>query len=837
MNKIKKKTYISYLVAFFIPVLISVLVCIGNKVYPFGEECILHVDMYHQYCPFFIEFMDRLQSGKSLMYSWNLGMGSDFVSLYAYYLASPLNFLMILWPKDYVIEFMTVLIILKMGFSGWSFFYFLKGNDALEQQEWKMTSTQILRGLAFSTAYALSGFMVAYNWDIMWLDVVMLAPLVILGLKRLVCLQKPGMYFVTLALSIWSNYYMAIMLCMVLVLYFVLLLVEKKGRILPSLLRFGWYSLLAGGASAVLLLPELKILSYSGSSGIDFPETVEWYFHFLSEVGRSCATAEAKLFDGSLPNLYAGSFTLFLLVLYALNRNISWKEKLPRLGMVVFFLLSFANNWLDFLWHGFHFPDSLPGRQSFLYIFLLLVLGYTTLKAWRGTMLWHILAAMLAWGGLLFTAMQLEDQAAAEPRAYILTGAFIVAYGILYALVLLFDGKIGALLRETLFTLALCELAANLALTGFLTTSRTAYLEKMQDYHQLLALADDLSGEQFYRVEDTGRKTKNDGALYGYPSVTQFSSLMDVNVSHFFQGVYMEGGKNYYCYNGAIPLTSALFSVKYFLSDNPTAGTPYRVKVGQSNSQFLYENTYCLPPAYLIPSELADNWVNSYDAPIASLNDLGYSLGEEEDLITEVEVRQSMRPGMTQLSLPDAGYYFAAYDYCNADSLTVTMGGLHSQNYSKTTHRYLIELGYAEDANTVSITNSESEQINFHVYKINEEVMENIYNALNRQAMQIEEWSDTRIRGQVEVKDEEAPLLFSIPAEDGWSLYVDGEEEEFECFQDAFLMITLEQGEHEIELRYRTPLLIEGGIISLACLMLFGISIVLDQRVRGRRKG
>ena len=66
-------------------------------------------------------------------------------------------------------------------------------------------------------------------------------------------------------------------------------------------------------------------------------------------------------------------------------------------------------------------------------------------------------------------------------------------------------------------------------------------------------------GVSFYRVEELERKTKNDAALYGYPSATQFSSLMNLDVSHFYQNVGMEGGKkNFDCANGAMPLLSAM---------------------------------------------------------------------------------------------------------------------------------------------------------------------------------------------------------------------------------------------------------------------------------------
>ena len=103
------------LAAFCIPLLITLIICVNREIYPFGDQCMLHIDMYHQYCPFFTELMEKLKTGGSTFYSWNIGLGADFVSLYAYYLASPLNWLLILWPRGYVIEFMTALSILKIA--------------------------------------------------------------------------------------------------------------------------------------------------------------------------------------------------------------------------------------------------------------------------------------------------------------------------------------------------------------------------------------------------------------------------------------------------------------------------------------------------------------------------------------------------------------------------------------------------------------------------------------------------------------------------------------------------------------------------------------------------
>ncbi|MBQ2250061.1 MAG: YfhO family protein, partial [Lachnospiraceae bacterium] len=94
-------------IAFFIPMVIMVIIFIQRGIFPFGDESFLRTDMYHQYAPFFSEFQHKLRNGGSLLYSWDIGMGVNFAALYAYYLASPMNWLIMLCPKSLVIEFMT----------------------------------------------------------------------------------------------------------------------------------------------------------------------------------------------------------------------------------------------------------------------------------------------------------------------------------------------------------------------------------------------------------------------------------------------------------------------------------------------------------------------------------------------------------------------------------------------------------------------------------------------------------------------------------------------------------------------------------------------------------
>ena len=838
MKRFAQSKAFPYIAAFGLPFFICVIICIGNGVYPFGDNCILHIDMYHQYCPFFTEFLNKLQSGGSLQYSWNLGLGSDFVSLYAYYLASPLNFLILLCPKSHVIEFMTLLIILKISASGLTFFLYIRHHYKLVGKDGRMHKNQVIPAIVFSTAYALSGFVAAYSWDIMWMDCIALFPLIMIGLERLVQEKKAGLYYITLALCIFCNYYISIMICIFLVFAFVLLFFSQKKGKGGAVLRFGWYSLLAGASSAILLLPEIAVLSVSGSAEGGFPKTAEFYFNILAELGRGAAVTSVYTGNDHWPNLYAGAFSLFLVWIYVLNRRISWKEKVPRIAMLAFFLVSFAENQLDYIWHGMHFPQALPGRQSFLYSFVLLSMGFAAVRRRKGTKIWHIAVAAIVSMMLLLLSGWYGDETVTEPVSLVITALFICVYAVTFVLTKITGKKRRLAFAQFAVFVAVAELAINMAATGFGTTSRVAYTEKQTDYENLLKTAkedNEETGSGFYRVEDTERKTKNDDSLYGYASATIFSSLMNLDVSHLFQSLFMEGGKNFYCYNGATPLSSSLFSVKYMLSDSALEESPYRTLIGGSGSSFLYRNNYSLPLGFVMDEQAIANWTSSTADRMASLNSLTSALGAEGQMLYPATCVADANAGDTTIDIAEDGYYYADYVSCTSDTLTVNRSDGWTKQYSKTSHRYLIELGECKAGDEIHILNSNMESIEFQVYQLNEKVVQQAFDTLNAQTMQLTDMTDRKIEGKIQVQNA-GRLILSVPADEGWTLYVDGKETEIEPLADALAGVHLEKGSYTIKLCYTTPGLKVGAGISLGAVMLFLISACVRTGISRKRE-
>lgn len=824
---------IPLLAGFLIPFLIALIICIDHGVYPFGEECMLQVDMYHQYCPFFTELMDKLKSGQSLFYSFHIGLGADFVSLLAYYLASPLNVLLLFCPANHVIEFMTLLILLKIALSGLTFTYYL-----LEHFELKKRPVQSFAAAIFGCAYALSAYMAAYAWNIMWLDCMVLAPLVILGLERMIKTGNPKLYYITLALCIWSNYYIAIMVCIFLVLWFLICWMEQRKTGIRAWVNFAWYSLLAGGTGAVLIIPTAVVLGYSGNQGISFPDTIEWYFGIIDEFGRQLMLVDTYTGAEHWPNLYCGVFVLVFFVLYLLNFDISWKSKMPRVFLLALFVVSFSNNVLDFIWHGLHFPTSLPGRQAFLYIFLLLSVSFEAFLHLRQTKLWHLLVAALVEVVFFYAVYHFSEEGMPEDKVFLVSAVFVGCYLVLIAGYLLGNVKVKYLMLGIGCFAIVAELTLNHDMTGFDTVSRTAYTEYQESYRELLAVAKERAAAEnggedrvFYRVEELERKTKNDAGLYGYSSGTQFSSLMNLEVSHFYQNVGMEGGKNFYCINGATPLLSAMLSMRYVLADNAMEAGPLREMVAASDNAWLYENVYTLPLGFMMSEEVIAAWDYAGLGDIEAQNELAELLGAEEEMLTFVPSESVA--GETSFTAVEDGYYYASYEKTSVNELKLKVSDGRSRSYTKVSHGYTLELGYCKTGTDVSITNEDGEIVQMTVYRLHEEAVKNAFDTLNAQTMRLTSFEETNICGEIDVT-EPGRLVFSIADEAGWKLFVDGEETEAEAFGGAFLSVHLEAGQHDIELVYETPGFALGAGISIGCVILAMLSIWICNRYFNR---
>ena len=112
-----KKRYLLPL-SFFIPLAVMIVCMAIFRVGPFGSNSFLIIDGLHQYMPFFSVLYDKLKEGGSLFYSFRTGLGVNFLSLFSYYLSSPLNLLIVFFDKTQLNMAVSLLLVLKVALSG-----------------------------------------------------------------------------------------------------------------------------------------------------------------------------------------------------------------------------------------------------------------------------------------------------------------------------------------------------------------------------------------------------------------------------------------------------------------------------------------------------------------------------------------------------------------------------------------------------------------------------------------------------------------------------------------------------------------------------------------------
>lgn len=824
-SKENQECRIVYTFAFILPVVIMLAIFMIRGIYPFGDRSFLFSDMYHQYMPFFSEFLRKIKEGEGLAYSYNVGIGSNFLALYVYYLASPLHWLAFLVPESHLMEFMSYLVVVKIGLCGLTSSYYLR----------KRFGTGNYGVVLFSCFYALSGFMAAYNWNIMWLDCVVLLPLIVLGLERLVKEGKCGLYCVTLALSIFTNYYISIMICIFLVLYFVMLFVTEK-RSLKVIGNFALYSLLAGGMASILLIPEVCAIITTDFGDMDFPETVEAYFSVLDMLARHCMCVTTERGLDHWPNIYCGVAVFMLLPMYALNQRIPIRQRFGKLAIAGILLLGFSTNLLDFIWHGLNYPDSLPARQSFIYIFLILIMCYEAYAHIKDTSEKDILHGYLGTVVfLLFCEKFVEHEDIAFGIEW-LTLLFVSVYAIL---LYLYRTRQGAKWKMVLAWLALvtvvAECSINTSWTSVGTVSRSGYLGQQADYKALYEWT--LEQEDgFYRLEKFTRKTKNDSTLTGYPTASVFSSTMNSSVMDMYKLLGMRHSKVYYGYDGATPFAAALLNVNYMLGESEHYSGPLYTLAEQSGEIYLYESEYTLPFGYVAPI--------GYDFPedadsngVRTQNRMIRDLGVARDLLTTVSCKAVGDD--VRFTAPEAGTYYARLKGTGTTKVEAIGGILESQNFNDLKSQSLIYLGYLEEGETITLTNGNEEdetpKISADIFRLNMEPLQQALELLSAQHMTDVEYDSTHISGKLNLT-EPGRLILSIPYETGWTVLINGTETEPELFGGALMAFDLEAGEYEISMHYVPTGKYAGIAVTVVSVSIFMVLMLGRRRDKWRKR-
>lgn len=835
------------LAAFCLPVILMLLAFLVMGIYPAGENQIAVIDMYHQYVPFLGELQSKLQSGGSLFYTWNGAGGSNFWNLLAYYGASPLNLILVLFPKKFLMEGVTLILLLKIGLAGSTMAVYLR---AIVWEKDKRSADISLVG--FATLYALCSYVMAYYWCIMWMDAVALLPLCILGLHKILDGRSGVFYTVCLALVVFINYYMAIMVCIFIlfyypVLYFIKVQGESAGHFFKTTGRAVGYSLLGVLMSAVMLLPTWLSMQSTYYISADMPEKTELYNDLLDILNQMLPNAELTYREG-LPNLYCGMFVVILLVFYWISRTIPLREKLLNGAFLVFLIFSLNINKLDFIWHGFHFPNQLPYRYTFMICFLLIAMAYQVFQRVDEIRVNHLWILLAAGGGYYLLAQKILTEHIKDLDLFVYSG---LAWLALYVAILLLYKK-GRLPKNLLLILTVilltCEMASNTctSIDQVGTTQRSNYYANEADIAKLVKKTEG-TDDRFGRTEMNDNYILNCPAMYHYKGISQFSSSLNANATALMEHIGVEGApdKNRFNYNQTDPVTNAMLNIRYLIGKNlPIDDSDFK-QIAKSGNSRLYESIYPLSIGYMTADTIR-TWNYEQENPFMVLDDYVRAVTQNKytSVFTEIEPvdvsaanieLSSTGDGMWDSTLKNetkksktiltyqaqqTGKQYLFIEADDADAITVSQEKKDDKIEIRNDCGSIVNLGEMDSGTEFTVTIEYKEgkggSVVSHVCTMDEAVWQDAYKMLSASMLDVTDYGDSCLKGTINVQ-EDGVFVTSVPYEAGWKLKVDGHTREInELIGGAWISTSLSAGEHQIELSFRPPGLIAGLLITLA---------------------
>ncbi len=816
---------------FLIPVLTVGAAFVANGVFPFGDHGVLIIDSLHQYLPFFTEFHEKLVHADSLLYSFGGGLGYTFWATYAYYLASPLNFLVSLFPKENMMDVMALFIVLKIGLCGFTMTWYFARKD--RGRSYFPT--------AFGVMFALSSFIIGYYFNLMWLDSIAMLPLIMAGIEDIVKGERKGsLYCLSLFYGLYCNYYIGFMLCLFSCLYFLVQWISAKKlsgkKIAGSCVKFAWYSLLAGGMAAIVLLPAYVGLGTTESAQNSFPSPVKFYVQDLSQLTSQFAfVTPVNIADNQIPvNAFCGVVTLILACLYLLDKKRSKRERVAKLLLIGLLYLSFDLNVLNFIWHGFHIQNGLPNRFAFLYIAMLLHVGYDVLVDLRRLSWYRVaIACIPPMGFAVYAAWTgLGEQ---EVYVYAATIVLLAVYSILF---LLYRGG-RKLLEEYVFRIVFLSLTvAEMIATGVAgvcmngTIGRSTYIDEQKAYEATIGRRQEDS--LFYRSEIDSNRMRNETMFLGGDGVVLFSSTMPAATVDLCKALGIEARTNKNGYNGYTKLINDVFGVKYIISKTDTEKLYQMEKVDYEEPMCLYQNAGALSLGFMVNEDIVDWDIEAEEIPTEVQNDF-VELATGHYPIFYYNQNIELEDGGTYTVILPAGKQVYLHLPKSVEKVEIT-----TPEYSKSWDKYtdhLYDLGCrdvdAEATLTVTFKDNQTEA-EANAYVCDQMDYEQVHELLADEQLEVTAYEDGHVKGTITAQ-EGGVLLLTVPYDKGWRIRVDGSPAEYFPVGEALTGIRLTPGEHTVALDYTPDGLWMGTALSLLCAGLFLATLWLtDRREKSR---
>lgn len=803
------KKYKNYIFAIGISLTVIILYVIINQDFRLQNSVLIN-DLSSQYVSLIQYIKNCFLGNDSFLYSFSKGIGGNMASTIGYYLTSPLNLICLLF--DNINVGIMVGIICRFCLANITMYIYLK--DKYDKKHC----------LLFSTMYAFSGYIILYYFNVMWIDVIIITPIVLKYIDKLVEDKFSVILPIVLALSLILNYYISYMLFVFVVIYTIYKLLLKydiKTEKKKMLKTFGWLILsfvLAFLLSAWIIFPTVldmkqNMFRYSISGciwNVDFSKI--WMIIARLFVG---AYDVSTAFSFSEANIYITVLGLVLLIKYFLNKSISRKEKILSFIVILIFIFSVVFASLNLVWHGFSFPNGYNYRFSFVFCFFFIMLAYKQYNYNQKLPLNTILLIIFFF--LLICAYLMGNYTYLSDGSIVLTVVFLVLY-----LLLLNTDKF----KRILFIVFFLEVAINFNVT-FATGKKFDYEDLNYNYRgQVCEEIKSLEGN--YRVSMQSLNSSDDGFLCNVKdlgvTLTTNNTLYYEFMHHIGYSVtYSTITKNPY----AGPFIDSILGVNKLLRMNENYEIYYNLLdvTDLSTDEYLlvlysHVNNDSLSLGYAINDDVV-----MYDEnPFENQNRLAKSMsGLDLNIYEPVELKNTGE--LTYEYSTDREYYYV-YNYFPIPINMEEYISIYVDDFRidalNSFHKGMTLVKNANYDKTILKIEMEDEKyrqyVNPLVYTFNYDNYKQIIKQLKTNQMSVNYFEKNKIIGDINL-NEPSKIMISVPYEKGWNIKVNGKKVNYSKAYDTFVSLELDKGDNHIEMTFIPPGFIMGTILSITSLV------------------
>lgn len=863
-NFIKKNWF--YIIALLLPWAIALIHSLIADTWVTGNGNFAMGDLQAQIIPICYEFWDKVHSGESLMFTWHVADGCDFNALLGY-LVSPFTLIMLLFPRTSIPDFMQFTMIMKWSLTAFTmvyFFYHTKHNTLKYHK--KVVS------LFLGLAYALGNAVVSYILYVQFMDVLVCFPILLLLVEKMVEEKKWKLYYLMLTFCIMSNTYISFQVCIFLVIWYFMQIDRETEEKRKKFFLFAGVSVFSAittisGVLIGLALSSGRVanqdasrLEYMKKGLISISDFIKQLFIFEPIIEANKNT----------PNIYFSVLAVLLVMLFPFIK-IMKKKKGYMLVIAVLLAASFFSGALSLIWHLFNVPNGVYHRFMYLFIFYMVFMVLYVLKQLEDIHIQHVIVVgVIAVAAFIYTFFNIEVFGSI---LIYLVSALLIAF---YIILLVLYCKKSITYKNMLLVIAICgilELTVNTGVSFSMYDADLYFGENgfMDMGCYLVEQADLAAGERVV----TSNPTSDLGLMTSQNSDAGFMSSINVNNKTLHEKLGMGSNSRVeFLSRGASPLVNLIFNVRYGLGESEMLFSDAKL-VAKDNFLQLYRLERLAGLGYMVEDTITEwdykdkncfQFQNDFVEKAVRGQEIFHTVDTEgiscQDVFGKVYEKEEQ--------FGDSGVYVYNIEnqYGNEfDSLQIDFTAKEDMDlymYFWTEHNYNLKIFIdgqvkhedirpflqstyhigdvkkgqriaicavpAQDFLVGDITN-----LMFTFGQFDEEAYAGSYEKLSRNVYDIEIEESDYIKGSIQA-EKDGIMMTSIPAEKGFTVYVDEEETKIEVIGDALIGVPLKAGKHIVEFRYETPYLIAARSISVGVFAVFLLICLYDNRKNKKRK-